>query len=144
VTGNWCRKYGRENYMYIVTYPGVAWLITRVLDLVIEFIGPLWDWLQEFTNQYLSSSDWTLHWNYSDFQLNCQLLLASRYITSGRITAQKAHALLSTGYIRTHIEDTSCDTGFIVTCVYCERWLEMGLFYCWLRIYCGLVYRDVP
>jgi hypothetical protein len=40
-----------------------------------------------------SSSDWTLHGNYSDFQLNCQLLLASRCIASGRTTAQKTHPL---------------------------------------------------
>jgi hypothetical protein len=45
----------------------------------------------------LSSSDWTLHWNYSDFQLNCQLLLASRYIASGRTIAQKTHPLPSNG-----------------------------------------------
>jgi hypothetical protein len=36
-----------------------------------------------------SSSDWTQHWNHSDFWLNCQLLLASRYIASARTTAQK-------------------------------------------------------
>jgi hypothetical protein len=60
---------------HIVTYPVFAWLIRRFLDFVIEFIGPLlYNWLQQFTNHYLtqSSSDWTLHWNYSDFQQNCQ------------------------------------------------------------------------
>jgi hypothetical protein len=34
----------------IVTYPVFAWLIRRVLDLMIEFIGPLYRWLQQFTN----------------------------------------------------------------------------------------------
>jgi hypothetical protein len=91
----------------IVTYPRFAWLIRRVLDLMIEFIGPLYNWLQQFTNHYLtvsSSSDWTLHWNYSDFQLNCQLLLAPRYtcIASGRATAQKTYQLPSNWYMRTH------------------------------------------
>jgi hypothetical protein len=55
----------------IVTYPEFAWLIRRVLDLMIEFIGTSYNWLQQFTNHYLthsSTSDWTLHWNYSDFQ----------------------------------------------------------------------------
>jgi hypothetical protein len=44
-----------------------------------ELIWPLYNWLQQFTNHYLtlsSSSDWTLHGNYSDFQLNCQLSLS--------------------------------------------------------------------
>jgi hypothetical protein len=62
----------------IVTYPGFAWLIRRVLDLTIEFIGPLYNWLQQFKNHYLtlsSSSDWTLPWNYSDFQLHSVVLL---------------------------------------------------------------------
>jgi hypothetical protein len=63
---------------------------------MIEFIGPLYNWLQQVTNHYptLSSSDWTLHGNYSDFQLNCQLLLASRYIVSDQTTAQKTPVLL--------------------------------------------------
>jgi hypothetical protein len=43
-----------------------------------------------------------------------------------------------------HIENTCCDTGSIVARVYCGRCLEMGLFYCWLNICCGLVYRGVP
>jgi hypothetical protein len=43
-----------------------------------------------------------------------------------------------------HIENTSCDTGFIVACVYCGRCLEMVLLYCWLIICYGLVYRVVP
>jgi hypothetical protein len=44
-----------------------------------------------------SSSDWTLHWNYSDFQLNCQLLLASPYMASGQTTAKKTHPFPSNG-----------------------------------------------
>jgi hypothetical protein len=92
----------------------------------------------------LSSSDWTLHGNYSDFQLNCQLLLASRYISSGQTTAQKAHPLPSSGCMRTHIGNISCNTGYIVARVYCGRCLEIGLMYCWLRICCSLVYRAVP
>jgi hypothetical protein len=42
----------------------------------------------------LSSSDWTLHWNYSDFQMNSQLLLDSRDITSD-LTSQKTRPLPS-------------------------------------------------
>jgi hypothetical protein len=45
---------------------------------MIEFIGPLYDWLQQFTNHYLtlsSSSDWTLRGNSSHFQLNWTPLL---------------------------------------------------------------------
>jgi hypothetical protein len=38
----------------------------------------------------------TLLWNYSDFQMNCQLLLASRYIVSG-LTSQKTRPPPSNG-----------------------------------------------
>jgi hypothetical protein len=38
----------------IVTYPGFSWLIKQFLDLMIEFIGPLYNWLQQFTNHYLA------------------------------------------------------------------------------------------
>jgi hypothetical protein len=38
----------------IVTYKGFAWLTRRGLDLMIEFIGPLYNWLQHFTNHYLT------------------------------------------------------------------------------------------
>jgi hypothetical protein len=48
---------------------------------------------------------------------NCQLLLASRYIASGRTTAQTTHPLPSNGYMWTHTENTSCNTGSIVACV---------------------------
>jgi hypothetical protein len=41
-------------YIYSVTYPGFAWLIRRVLGLMVEFIGPLYNWLQQFTNHYLT------------------------------------------------------------------------------------------
>jgi hypothetical protein len=41
-------------FIYIVTYPGVARLIKRVLYLMIEFIGPLYNCLQQFTNHYLT------------------------------------------------------------------------------------------
>jgi hypothetical protein len=36
----------------IVTYPGFARLIIRVLDLKIEFVEPLHSWLQQFTTHY--------------------------------------------------------------------------------------------
>jgi hypothetical protein len=72
---------------------------------------------------------------------NCQLLLASRYIVSGRTTTQKTHPLPSNVYMRTHTENTSCNTGSFFLGVYCERYLEMVLLYCWLRICYGLVHR---
>jgi hypothetical protein len=34
----------------ILTYPDFVWLIRRSLDLMIEFIEPSYDWLQQFTN----------------------------------------------------------------------------------------------
>jgi hypothetical protein len=37
-----------------------------------------------------------IHGNYSDFQLNCQLLLASRYIT--RVGSHRKHPFPSNGY----------------------------------------------
>jgi hypothetical protein len=42
----------RQSYQ-TVTYPGFAWLIRRVLNLLIKFIWPLYNWLHEFTNHYL-------------------------------------------------------------------------------------------
>jgi hypothetical protein len=45
----------------VVTYPVFAWLIRWVLDLMIKFIGPLYNWLLQFTNHYLifcTSSQW--------------------------------------------------------------------------------------
>jgi hypothetical protein len=69
--------YFYEIIFCIVSYLGFAWLIRRVLDLMIEFIVPLYNWLQQFTNHYLTHSSsyyWTLHWNYSDFQLNSVVL----------------------------------------------------------------------
>jgi hypothetical protein len=38
----------------IVTFPWFAWPIKRVLDLMIEFIAPLHNWLQQFINHYLT------------------------------------------------------------------------------------------
>jgi hypothetical protein len=68
-----------NGFLNIVTYPGFAWLIRRVLHLMIGFIGPLYNWLQQFTNHYLThchllptghstgtilSSEWTeLHYS---------------------------------------------------------------------------------
>jgi hypothetical protein len=59
---------------------------------MIEFIGPLYNWLQLFTNQYLTHcrflSDWTLHGNYSDFQLNCQFKSKSKLCYDRRSVGQ--------------------------------------------------------
>jgi hypothetical protein len=38
----------------IVRYPGFAWLKRRVWDMMIEFIGPLYNLLEQFTNHYLT------------------------------------------------------------------------------------------
>jgi hypothetical protein len=43
----------RKIHIYIVTCWEFAWLVKRVLDLIIEFIGPLYNLLQHFTNRYL-------------------------------------------------------------------------------------------
>jgi hypothetical protein len=58
-------------------------------------------------------------------ELNCQLLLTSYYIASGRTTVQKTHSFPSIGYMRNRIETTSCNTGCC-----CVRFLETGLLYC--------------
>jgi hypothetical protein len=60
--------------VHIVTYQGFVWQIRRGLDLMIEFIGPLYNCLQQFTNHTLSSSsDWALHWNYSELHYSVVL-----------------------------------------------------------------------
>jgi hypothetical protein len=58
-----------------------------------------WVFIKLVTTVHTSLSDRTLHWDYSDFQLNCQLLLASCYIASGQTTAQATHLLSSNGYM---------------------------------------------
>jgi hypothetical protein len=61
------------NPLYIVTCQGFAWLIRRVLDLMIESIGPLYSWLQQFTNHYLTHCNLLPighPWEDSYFQLN--------------------------------------------------------------------------
>jgi hypothetical protein len=78
---------------HIVTYPGFAWLIRRVLDLTIEFIKPLYSWLQQFTNHYLtlsSSSGWTRHGNYSDFQLNWTVNSSQSHIATDGQSVSKS------------------------------------------------------
>jgi hypothetical protein len=50
-------------------------------------------WLNswQITIRHISSfSDWTLHWNYSDFEINSQLLLASRNIYFGADLTENA------------------------------------------------------
>jgi hypothetical protein len=87
-----------------------------------------------------SSSDWTLQENYSDFQLYCQLLLACRYIASGRTTAQKTHPFPSNGRPSTaeHVTSGMClpsrclGMGICVSvaAATCSRWLlACGFFY---------------
>jgi hypothetical protein len=46
----WKPRQRRQNNT--VTHVGFAWLIRRLLDLMIEFIGPLYNWLQQFTNHW--------------------------------------------------------------------------------------------
>jgi hypothetical protein len=78
----------------------------RVLDLMIEFIGHLYNLLQHFTNHYLrldTHDFWPYYTNtlllelfWLPNELKCQLLLASRYIASCR-TTQKTHPLPRNG-----------------------------------------------
>jgi hypothetical protein len=75
---------------------------------MIEFIGPLYHWLQQFTIWYtvilrpdtpreLFSLSNKLNW----IALNYQLFLASR-IASVPTTAQKTHPLPNNGYVNPH------------------------------------------
>jgi hypothetical protein len=54
-------------------YPGFAWLMRRVLDMMVEFFGLLYNWLQQFTN----------HWHTVTF---FDLTLAVHYFTVIRCT----------------------------------------------------------
>jgi hypothetical protein len=68
-----CSKQFYEDFNNIITYPGLSWLIRRVLDLIIEFCGPLYNRLQQFTNHTLSHTviffDWTITLHYSSTPL---------------------------------------------------------------------------
>jgi hypothetical protein len=54
-------------YINIIKYSGFAWLIRRGLDSMMEFIGLLYNWLQQFTN----------HWNTVIFRLDTPMDLTS-------------------------------------------------------------------
>jgi hypothetical protein len=74
--------------------------IKWVLDLMIKFIWPVYNLLQHFTNHYLwldTLGFWPDYTNPLLLQLNCQLLVASRYIALGQ-TTQKTHPLPSSGW----------------------------------------------
>jgi hypothetical protein len=84
LAGNWTRAIQpvARYYIYravpalnIVTWPGFAWLMRLVLGFDDRIY---WTCIQLVTTVHksLSSSDWTLHGNYSDFQENCQLSLS--------------------------------------------------------------------
>jgi hypothetical protein len=59
---------------YTVTYPGFAWIIRRVFgfDVAIywTFIPLVTTVQKSLADTLSSSSEWTLHVNYSDFKLN--------------------------------------------------------------------------
>jgi hypothetical protein len=58
--------------IYILTYPGFARLIKRGLDWWLNLLDLYTTGYNEWLSDTLSTSDWTLHGNYSYFQLNCQ------------------------------------------------------------------------
>jgi hypothetical protein len=68
---------------------GFACLIKQVLDLMIEFTGPLYNLLQQFINHFLRLNTlyfWPhytnpLLWNYSDFQMTFKFLFQSHIAT---------------------------------------------------------------
>jgi hypothetical protein len=74
---------------------------------------------------------------FSDFNL-----FSTTYIVSRRTHIK--YPLPRNGYMRTHIESTSCNTCSIVAYVYCGRCIAMGLLCFWFRICCGLAYRVDP
>jgi hypothetical protein len=114
---------------------GVCITNKMFLDLMIEFIEPLYNWLQQFTIHYLThchhlltvhstgtilTSNWT-ELNYSIVLLCTPSILilidyVLYYLYSLEKDPQETHLLPSNGYMRTHIENTSCNTGFIVAC----------------------------
>jgi hypothetical protein len=88
---------------------------------MIKFIGHLYSWLYnsyQIADALSSSSDWTLHGNYSDFQLNWTELncrLASRYIVSGRTTSQKHICCLAMDTCET-AQKTALATPLLLLC----------------------------
>jgi hypothetical protein len=68
----------------------------------------------------LSSSDWTLHWNYSDLQLNCQLLLAFHSIATGWKKAQKTHLFLAVNVLYCCVFTGMCLLSHCLTMDICE------------------------
>jgi hypothetical protein len=112
----------------IVTYPGIVWLKRRVLDLIIEFIEPLYTSTSQIT---ISSSDWTLPLDYSDFQLNLQ---HCPHYSPGGESNRKHHFQQYPEDLQLHC--LAMD-GLLLFCVHCcvhmsraclpSRCLEMGL-----------------
>jgi hypothetical protein len=118
--------------MYIVTYPGFALPRRCVLDLMIEFIGPLYNWLQQFANQYLthwhllptghssgiiSTSQWTVNWK-SEVKSKSKLCYDRRSVGQS-ILVSSTHLALQT---RSILLSDSC--GFLDVGRF--LWLENG------------------
>jgi hypothetical protein len=106
---------------YIVSIWGFAWLIRWVLDLMIKFTWPLYNWSQQFTNLYLTRHhllrlDTPLELLWLDWTEPSVIICFLLY-SLGWTIAQKTHPLPSNGCMRTHIKNTACNTCSVVVCI---------------------------
>jgi hypothetical protein len=116
------RRYGN---WWNVTYQGFTWLIKQVCDLMIEFIEPLYNLLQYFTNHYLRMDTldfwphYTSNWTISFF---CQ----SHIATDGQSISKSWSRAPSGAHDQIFITLWQLGSWF------CERplWRENGSVFC--------------
>jgi hypothetical protein len=125
-------------YVCIIKYPrGRGCVINktdfgscdRIYWTFIQLVTTVHKWL----SNALSSSDYTLHWKSSGFQMNCRLLLTSRYIASSRTTAHKIHPLSTKGCssLVERVTSGMCLRSRCLVMVICVTHIYIGV--------CGLV-----
>jgi hypothetical protein len=128
-------KYCHVSGVYVTNKTGsgfIDWIYWTFIQL-----------LQQFTNHYLTHCRLLPPWHSTGTLLTSNWIVYCIVIWPRVGPQHRKHPLPSNGYMRTHMENTSCNTGSIVACVYCGRCLEMSLLYCWLSICCGHVHRVV-
>jgi hypothetical protein len=128
--------------IHIVTYQGFEWLIKRVLDLMIEFIGPLYNWLQQFTNHHLThcrllptghsmgTSNWTPLCSVVLLQFWSELRLAvPSYNSSPRIPRKTPSSVVKNAcsLVRYLAMDVLLLTAYAARMCLPSRWLAMGI-----------------
>jgi hypothetical protein len=116
---------------YTVTYPGIAWLVRRVMDSIIKFIKPLYNWLQQFTYHWHAVIFFRLDTPWELFWLPTELVVL--YCTPSILILIWVSSVLLTQSRSGSIENTASSTVVFTGALHSKRML----MYCCVRIHCG-------